>query len=73
MYIHVDVYVSYLCKSVGYLLRLVSRAGHDENLGSAHNSGPLCYAYTNNARESDQSQKSLNKHSFKKMSNQLLN
>lgn len=71
MHIHVNVSVSYLCKSVGYLPQLVSRADHDRILCTAHSSSPLCYAYTHIVHESYQSQKSLINHSVQKMSQQV--
>lgn len=65
--------VTDLCKCVGYLPRLVSRADCDRNLGRAHSSGPPYYAYTHSARESDHSQKSLITHCVKKISQKLFN
>lgn len=46
----------HLCRCVGSLTQLVSRAGHCGNLCSAHNSDLLYYAYTDSVHGSDQSE-----------------
>lgn len=45
----------HLCRCVGSLTQLVSRASHCGNLCSAHNSDLLYYAYTDSVHGSDQS------------------